>query len=522
MPPCLRIAMAGKRPLPGGVLMLLLSLPAVAQAEDAASASAAQALPQAAAQVADTPTPSADAVVPGLAFTLNKAQPLYLGRDALAARLDIVAHAEQSIDLQYYIYHNDRSGRLLAEALLRAADRGVRVRALVDDIHSDNDDVMEALNAHPNIEIRHFNPFLMRKLRLLETVLAFGRVDRRMHNKQLTVDGRYSIVGGRNIGDEYFSTSDESAFADLDVLVSGPAVAELEKVFEEYWASPRSKRLSDDASPTQQKRLATLREQLLTQLRQDEVALREAVANGGYLAARRSGQSAYYECPTAVLADRPEDKEGDNSHSEVGAGLAQYLHAARHDVVLISAYFVPGEKGTKALVQALDKRVKVVIVTNSLASTDVGAVHAGYSRYREPLLKAGAKIWEMKPLVVKKARWHLAFGGSSHASLHTKSYLFDQRYLFIGSFNLDPRSAALNTEMGLLFDCPEMAAPLREGLEMVLPELAYRVYLNEAGKLRWEDATDETIELHDKEPHAGFWKRSEVWWLKRLPIEGEL
>ncbi len=513
MPPRLRIAMAGMLPLPGNLslkLVLALLLPfswgPVQAAEAAAGAEAA----------------SAEVSVPGLNFTLNKAQPLFLGRDALAARLDIVAHAEHSIDLQYYIYHNDRSGRLLAEALLRAADRGVHVRALVDDIHSDNDEVMEALNAHPDIEIRHFNPFRMRKLRMLETVLAFGRVDRRMHNKQLTVDGRYSIVGGRNIGDEYFSTGDDSAFADLDVLVSGPAVGELEKVFEEYWSSPRSKLLSEDVSEKKKKRLAILREQLLTQLRQDEAPLREAVASSDYLAARRAGQGAQYECPTAVLADKPDDKDGDKSHSEVGEGLAQFLRAARRDVVLISAYFVPGEEGTRALVAALDRQVNVVVVTNSLASTDVGAVHAGYSRYREPLLRAGAKIWEMKPMVVKKERWHFAFGGSSRASLHTKSYLFDQRYLFIGSFNLDPRSAALNTEMGLLFDCPGMAVPLREGLDMVLPDLAYRVYLNEDGKLRWEDNTDETIELHDKEPHTGFWKRSEIWWLKRLPIEGEL
>lgn len=496
MLPRLRLLFAG--------MLLLLALPA--GAEDSTAAPGAAALLPA----------------PGLTFTRNRALPLFLGRDALAARLDIVAHAEKTIDLQYYIYHSDRSGRLLAEALLRAADRGVRVRALIDDIHSDNDDVMKALNAHPAIEIRHFNPFRMRKLRMLETLLAFGRVDRRMHNKQLTVDQRFSIVGGRNIGDEYFGTGDDSAFADLDVLVEGPAVAELEAVFEEYWQSPRSKLLSEDVSEKQLKKLDVLRQQLRDQLQQDEKPLREAVEKSGYLEARLAGTSRPYECSTAVLADKPEDKDGDKSHSEVGKELGQYLRAARKDVVLMSAYFVPGEAGTEALVAALDHGVNVTVITNSLASTDVGAVHAGYSRYREPLLKAGAKIWEMKPVVAKKERWHFAFGGSSHASLHTKSYLFDQRYLFIGSFNLDPRSAALNTEMGLLFDCPAMAEPLSAGMHEVLPDLAYHVYLDEQGRLRWEDETDDVVVIHDKEPETGFWKRSEIWWLKRLPIEGEL
>lgn len=462
---------------------------------------------------------------PALTFTPNRMVPLLVGNDALVARLDIVEHASRSIDLQYYIYHNDRAGRLLAHALLRAADRGVKVRALIDDIHSDDDQLVDALNAHPNIELRHFNPFRLRKLRMLEVMLSFNRVDRRMHNKQLTVDGRYSIVGGRNIGDEYFGTSEDSDFADIDVLVEGPVVAELEHVFEEYWISPRSKLLSKQAEEKYKPELEALRAQLGKQLREDEAKLFPVLEKSPYVLARLDGLTLATECQTAVLADSPEQKDEDasshdNPQSHVGEGLMGYLTGSDKDALLMSAYFVPGKFGTHELVKLRERGVRVEVLTNSLASTDVGAVHAGYSRYRKTLLAAGAELWEMKPLLDARAS-HFSMGGSSHASLHTKAYVFDERYFFVGSFNLDPRSAVLNTEMGLLFDCPDVARRLRAGVTAALPDTAYRVYL-EKGELRWEEQTDNGPVVYDKEPKTGFWKRSKVWWLKLLPIEGEL
>lgn len=457
-----------------------------------------------------------------LRFSNNKVRLLAAGPDALAARLDIIAQASKSIDLQYYIYHNDRSGRLLTEALLRAADRGVKVRALLDDIHGNSDDFIEALNHHPGIEVRHFNPFRFRNLRLLETILAFGRVDRRMHNKQLTVDGFYSVVGGRNIGDEYFGTSDESAFADLDVLVAGPVVKELVDVFEEYWVSPRSKHLSEKHEDINDKDLLALRAQLVEQLQSDAGPLRSALAASAYVQARKNGDIAPQECQAAVLADRPEQKVDANASTDVGMKLGQYLRDASDDVFLMSAYFVPGKEGTAELTAVMRKNVKLLVLTNSLASTDVTAVHAGYSRYRRELLAAGGDLREMKPLFDKKANPQMASLGSSNASLHTKAYVFDRRYIFVGSFNLDPRSASLNTEMGLLFDCPLLAAPLRQTMEQVLPQMAYRVYLDAEDELRWDDVRGGSVSVYAKEPKAGFWRRSAVWWLKLLPIEGEL
>jgi putative cardiolipin synthase len=461
------------------------------------------------------------AAPPVAAMVPNRIELLVGAHDALAARLDLIARARRSIDLQYYLYHDDSSGRLLAAALLAAADRGVQVRILLDDIHSGDEKLMRALDEHPGIEVRRYNPFRFRDLRPLEMVLAFGRVDRRMHNKQLTVDGRFSIVGGRNIGDEYFGVSTDVAFADLDVLVSGPAVPELDQVFDAYWASRHSKKLRALLPDSAHNHLAGLRRDLALFLDGPGAALRAAVAGSAYARKARRGGLLQQECPTTVVADGPDKPDGHHS-SPVARALALRLRNAEHSVLLISAYFVPGDRGEEALEAALDHHVPVQIVTNSLASTDVSAVQAGYERYRRRLLEAGADLWEMKPVTPPRNRWHFAFKHGSRASLHTKAYIFDDRYLFIGSFNLDPRSAVLNTEMGLLFDCPAAAQTLHRGFVEALPDLAWHVRLRGDGRLQWEEESDTGAQPHGRDPGAGFWRRTEVWWLKLLPIESEL
>lgn len=451
----------------------------------------------------------------------NRVEMLVGAHDALAARLDLIDHATRSIDLQYYLYHDDRSGRLLADALLRAADRGVRVRVLLDDIHSGDEKIMRALDEHPGIEVRRYNPFRLRNLRMLETVLAFGRVDRRMHNKQLTVDAASSIVGGRNIGDEYFGGSEDVAFADIDVLVSGAAVPELERVFDAYWNSARSKKLRVLLPDSALHHLADLRTELAVFLGSEGMALRAAVLDTAYMRNRREGIFPQQECPVAVVADSPEKSES-TRRSPVARELAQLLRQADGNVLLVSAYFVPGDSGTEALVAALDHHVPVQVVTNSLASTDVPAVHAGYIRYREDLLRAGAEMWEMKPVLPPKNRWRFGFRHGSRASLHTKTYVFDDRWIFVGSFNLDPRSAVLNTEMGVLMDCPALAGALHLGIVEALPDLAWHVRLDGSGHLRWDDESGEKVRSSTREPEAGYWRRTEVWWLNLLPLESEL
>lgn len=451
------------------------------------------------------------------AATQNRVQMLIRGNDALAARLDLIDHAAQRIDFQTYLFHADTAGRLLAEALLRAADRGVHVRLLVDDMHGADNRLLKALNAHPRIEVRRYNPFrLQGGLRLLEALLNFREVGRRMHNKQLTVDGRRSIVGGRNVGDEYFGRHSDIAFADMDVLVTGPAVAELERSFEEYWQAPRSKPRGRDHA----QRLAALREELVAP-GPERAALLHEVDGSPYAHARLAGAAQGASCLTQVLADHPGKPDSPRPEGEVARQLALRLREAQADVLLISAYFVPGEAGTEALAAAAQRQVQVEVVTNSLASLDVPAVHAGYARYRERLLQAGVQLWETRPLRMPRHRpWHGP--GESRASLHTKAYFFDRRHFFVGSFNLDPRSAVLNTEMGLLFDCPALAAPLRDAVDLALPALAYRVQLDPEGRLRWEAQQDGAVAVYTQEPKASRWRRFLVWWLRWLPIESEL
>lgn len=458
------------------------------------------------------------AAAPAPRVSLNRVQPLYTGRDALAARLDLVEHAEQSVDFQYYIFHADNAGKLLADALLRAADRGVKVRGLVDDMHGSDNRLLKALNAHPNIEIRHYNPFYLEQAHFLELLLDLGHVDRRMHNKQLTVDGRYSIVGGRNVGDEYFGGNQDLAFTDLDVLVAGPAVAELERIFADYWTAPYSKQRGRSLDPD---KVRDLRLKLADWAEDERSPLLADLYRSAYMQAREEGQLLTQACPTSVLADSPGKVASPRPDSEIARQLSRHLQEARGDVLLVASYFVPGENGADILEAVAGRQVNVEVLTNSLASTDVAAVHAGYKRYRSDLLKAGVGLWEMKPQRLPRHWPHFSLG-SSRASLHTKAYFFDRRYLFVGSFNLDPRSRSLNTEMGLLFDCPALAGSMREALGAVLPDLAYRVYLNGDDALRWEDRSPERTRIYTGEPHAGLWRRFLVWCLQWLPIESQL
>lgn len=454
---------------------------------------------------------------PSLQATPNRVEMLIAGSDALAARLDLIERARRRIVFQYYLFHADASGELFAAALLRAADRGVQVRGLVDDISGADKRLMQALAAHPNIRIRRYNPFRVDELRLLEMLLNWREVGRRMHNKQLTVDGEYSIVGGRNIGDEYFGPSQDIAFADLDVLVAGPAAAEVERSFDEYWAAPRSKERGHD-SPG---RLRELRARLARPATPEQAALLGLAERSPLHQRQQAGRFLKQICPTLVLADHPAKPDRAFPESQVGRQLAQRLFEAEDDVLLVSAYFVPGKVGTEQLAAAVARQVRVEVVTNSLASLDVPAVYAGYARYREPLLQAGVMLWETRLLTQPRSPPE-AGTGSSRASLHTKAYFFDRRYLFVGSFNIDPRSAALNTEMGLLFDCPALARPMRDALGSALPTLAWRLSRAGDGALRWEGMGQETVEVRTREPDAGPWRRFMVWVLERLPIESEL
>ncbi|TVP93495.1 MAG: phospholipase D family protein [Pseudomonadaceae bacterium] len=448
--------------------------------------------------------------------------PLYEGKDALAARLYLIDQARSGIDLQTYIYAGDTTGQLIAAHLLQAADRGVRVRLLVDDIGSGLSDVkVTSLDWHSNIEVRLFNPLRLRNLRLLSKVGEFGRINHRMHNKLLVVDGVAMITGGRNIGDEYFALSPMD-FQDIDIIGLGPIAREAGGSFDLYWnhnlAQPVSKILprSDD------KALAKVRRELISVRRQAARGpLMEAVADSNFIRALQDNRLAWYQGPAEWLFDPPAKAD---AHSELTGepfltrSLAKHTGALEHELLVMSAYFIPGEQGQAAFDRLLERGVSVSILTNSLATTDVLAVHSGYAPYRKPLLESGAKLWELRPLAAQNERVN-TFVGDSLASLHAKKLIFDRKSVFIGSLNLDPRSINLNTEAGVLVEHAALAEYMSSlFVTWTDDDYAWRVVLDEQGELQWL-ADGKTW---SREPGSSRTRRFMTWLVSWLPIESQL
>jgi putative cardiolipin synthase len=462
--------------------------------------------------------------------------PLIDGTDAFVARAVLANVAERSLDVQYYIWHGDTTGMLLMEALWRAAERGVRVRLLLDDVGvAGLDDALATLDAHPNIEVRLFNPFASRRLRSLGYLTDFERLNRRMHNKSLTADGQATIVGGRNIGNEYFGAGEDTLFADLDVLAFGPAAREVGSVFDRYWNSESAYPAAlilpapgKDSAAALQRRFAA------TRAAEEARRYSEALAQSSLVAQMKARAVPLEWAAVALVYDDPVKALGKAQAEQLlFTRLGQVLGKPERGVDIVSPYFVPGEKGTELLSQVPARGVTVRILTNSLAASDVAAVHAGYARRRKALLAAGVHLFEFKPDASHgkdqgQARAQRSgsgsgsgsgIAGSSGASLHAKTIAVDRRRIFVGSFNLDLRSVALNTEMGAVIDSPRLAAQLSDALDRRLPELAYKVVLLPDGRLQWIDRTAAGEVRFDTEPNTGWFKRLGVGVLSVLPIE---
>ena len=453
---------------------------------------------------------------------------------AFAYRAATAAAAERSLDVQYYIWSDDLTGRLLAIDLMRAAERGVRVRVLLDDIDARaKHELFVVADLHPNLEVRIFNPFYSRSGAfgyVTEWLLRSNRLNRRMHNKAWIVDNRVAIVGGRNIGDEYFGASGKSNFADLDVLLAGPVVAEVSAAFDAYWNSPNAVPVSRfEGRPPPPEAL----EQLMADAREYRAqasetpyveALRDPVRRAEMLANR---PPALTVPDVRLLVDDPDkvgsDVEGPEA-SNVLAGLAQAMTGADDELLVFSAYFVPRKEGRKSLVRQVERGVRVAVLTNSLAATDVAAVHTGYARQRRHLLKGGVELYEMKRAAGSvEGRRQISVTGSSGASLHTKAMLIDRRWVFVGSMNLDPRSAFLNTEMGVLIESPDLAEQLFGQFERATgPELSYRVVLEEHEGLVWYDRVDGKDRRLEREPDASAGRRLSVTLLRLVPLDSQL
>ncbi len=419
---------------------------------------------------------------------------LQTGADAFAARILLADTAVSSIDAQYYIWHADLTGTLLLDALVRAADRGVRVRLLLDDNGTTGiDSEIATLVAHPNIEVRLYNPFNLRTFKMLSYGIDFFRLNRRMHNKSFTVDGRATIVGGRNVGDEYFGTGSMPLFFDLDVLAVGAIVTEVSADFDRYWATPSVHPAGAIVGTHKQadpiaKRLDSFR---------DDPQMDEYTAileNSNIVAALAAGELDLEWTTALLVSDDPIKGQGAVPREDL---LATRLHDAVGDIHTrldgISAYFVPSAAGVKAFNSLEARGVEVRMLTNSMEATDVLPVHAGYAKRRKAMLKGGVDLFELRRQAVSnKATDHIRAFGSSGSSLHAKTFAVDGQRIFIGSFNFDPRSTTLNTEMGILIDSEQMAQNLHSAFDEGMADIAWQVELQD-GKLVWIDTATEAI-----------------------------
>lgn len=441
--------------------------------------------------------------------------PLREGRDAFLARVALAQTAQYSLDVQYYIWHDDIAGRLLLQSLYQAAERGVRVRLLLDDNNTKGmDGLLAAFNAHPRIEVRLFNPFMQRKHRILGYLSDFSRLNRRMHNKSFTADGVITIVGGRNVGDEYFDVGSGVMFADLDVAAVGQAAQDVGRDFDRYWAAESTYPAENILAASTAGFDATPSADAETQ------GYLQALAGSEFARQLRSGSLALRWGKTTLVSDDPAKGLGKAlPENTVLAHIGPVMGAAERELLIVSPYFVPTQKGTDLLGGIAQSGKNVTVLTNSLAATDVAAVHAGYAKYRPALLQAGVKLHELKPDATVRMENTPGLGGSSGASLHAKTFTVDGKTLFVGSFNMDPRSAALNTEMGLLIDSPPLAAELANGLAQHQAAHTYAVTLADGGKLQWQTQENGQSASYDAEPQSGMFKRFSVWLCALLPIE---
>jgi len=449
------------------------------------------------------------------------------GHDAFAARALLADAAERTLDVRYYIWHNDMSGTLLFAALRRAADRGVRVRLLLDDNNTAGlDTVLAALEAHPNIDVRLFNPFRARRWRLLGYLTDFKRLNRRMHNKSFTADNHATIVGGRNVGDEYFDAGRARWFVDLDVLAIGPVVDAVSRDYERYWAS---------ASATPVARvLPGATAASLTAVAADAARVERDPAAAAYVAALARSPFVgdllahrlnFEWSPTQMVSDDPAKGLGRAPEEALlWHRLKTSIGAPVRELRLVSPYFVPGSAGVDALAAIARQGVRVEVLTNALEATDVAVVHSGYAKRRKALLGAGVRLLELKRgspgSAPKHRKWTGRSGsGSSASSLHAKTFCVDRSRVFVGSFNFDPRSARLNTEMGFVIDSPGLGEAITKWFAEEVPTRAYRVSLGDTGRLRWIDRHDGVEVVQEEEPGTSVWRRFTVAVLSMLPIE---
>jgi cardiolipin synthase C len=404
------------------------------------------------------------------------------GEEALTGLIALADHAERTLDIQYYIIHQDDSARILLHHVRLAADRGVRVRVLVDDLNTAGEDRrFMHLSEHANVEVRVFNPFpggrFAKWTRFVASATDIRRINHRMHNKLFVADNALAITGGRNIGDEYFTRDPKYNFIDLDVVVAGPVVPQLSASFDAFWNSKYAYPIASLAAPVSAEPKSAAPPE------------NEGAGNPNWLGAELgAGRLHLTWVPATVLADRPAKIASDASSEEevtFADDFATLMRSAKQELIVISPYFVPGKEGVAMFAKLIEQDVHIRILTNSLASTDSPLVHNGYARYRVQLLKLGVELSEVRPkLGQKRARFHPF--RSSNASLHAKAVVIDQRTVFIGSMNMDARSARTNSELGLVIRSADIAHQVTSLLDDISADGSYRLQLvDHSNQIEW-------------------------------------
>ena len=452
---------------------------------------------------------------------LSGVVPLSDGRDALAARINLARAAEDSIDVQYYIWQTDTTGWLLLDELRAAAERGVRVRMLLDDNGIPGlDNVLAALDTMENVEVRIFNPFTMRRPKLLSYVFDFFRLNRRMHNKSMTVDGIATVLGGRNIGDIYFDYGGGTAYFDFDVLAVGPAASAVSENFDAYWTSGSAYDAADvlPSSVDGLEELQTAAAEARQTSRGSDYA--GAVAQAPVTSRVLAGEDVLEWTTVTLVSDDPAKGLGQAEDDALLIGkLPTLLSQPSKSIDVVSAYLIPGKSGTELFEGFIDAGVRTRLLTNSLEATDVPVVHSAWKGYRDRLVRAGADVLELR------ARPDMPEGSSlaqlltgSQSSLHAKTFAVDGQRIFIGSFNFDPRSARLNTEMGVLVESPQIAMALSRALDRT--EAVYVVSEGPDGEITWSETRESgEVVTYDREPNTTALKRGVVVLMSWLPVE---
>ena len=443
--------------------------------------------------------------------------------EALAWRIALIEHAQHSIDAQYYSWHTDTSGQWLISKLIEAADRGVRVRLLLDDIHTlGAERRIATLNRHQNIEVRIFNPFKVRwsnqLFRTFELLWNLNRLNHRMHNKLLVVDNIASIIGGRNIGDEFFGLNKSFVFRDLDLLVCGKAVKKFSYSFDLFWNNPISKtarrliafrpgRLDFRHMKKRLDKNIALSQKIIQRITEVKITLINDADLKNQLTSSRA--QVFYDIPNVETIEE----------KHMAHDLYQCNIHTKKQLTIISAYFIPSKALITSLQTLLDNGVKIKVLTNSLASIDVTAAFTGYERYRRQLLNMGVELFEFRAEPKYRSTYSASDINIDYLSLHAKSIIYDDSSVYVGTLNLDPRSECLNTEIGIFVKNPALTKSVYQAFIEDLDEEKYwQVKYNDKGKLIWQ-CKDEII---TSQPARSLWQRILKTLYSLLPIQQHL